>query len=494
MQNFLSTFLLLLLTLNLTAQHIEPCGTPAIKSEWLKTYQANPDAYDKGGSNTLYVPVTVHILGTDAGTGYYPIEEIFRTFCQLNVDFEPTNIRFYIEGDLNYIDNSVWYSHDNFTDGTVMMETNNIDSTFNCYIVEQASGAGGYYNPVSDAIALTIGNLDLDTWHTWAHEAGHYFTLAHPFLGWEGIDYNINEPTPDEVSGWGTIPVERMDGSNCTVASDGFCDTPPDYLSSTFQCDDEGFSLQLQKDPDSIFFRSDGGNYMSYATGICNSYFSAEQQAAMRANLMSRGALLSNQDVIDTPVTDLVNITEPAQGELLTEAPTLGWEAVPNANLYYYEVNRLASFPTSLRVKEGIVSDSSVVVYGLSDNKNYYWRVRPLNGTYPCEGEFSSASFMTGDGIFTNVEETETLNNLRLYPNIQSSGQSVRLEMNLDTPTQVSIHLFDMNGQQVNPVFEGLSQGYFSQDIQTQNLSAGLYWIRVQANGTWTQRKLLIFD
>lgn len=495
MRNYILCCIALLLTLNLGAQHTEPCGTPPIKSEWLKNYQANPDAYAKGGDTTLYVPVTVHVVGTDIGTGYYPTEDIFRTFCQMNVDFEPVGVRFYIEGDLNYINNSIWYAHNDFVVGYEMMQENNIPGTFNCYITEGAAGAGGYYSPVWDAVALSIGNLDLPTWHTWTHEAGHYFTLMHTFLGWESIDYSLNEPTPEEVNGWGTIPVERVDGSNCTEASDGFCDTPPDYLSSTFNCDSMGFSLQLQKDPDSIFFRSDGGNYMSYSNGICNSYFSQEQQDAMRANLVNdRQYLLTNQDVIDVPATEVSTLLEPANGETITEVPTLQWTSAENANRYYYEINRLASFPTSLRVKEGIVSETSVVVYGLDENKNYHWRVRAFNTTYPCEGEFASSSFMTGEGIFTDVQSAEALDDLVVYPNILSAGRTARLEMNLNSPTDIQIHLLDMNGRAINTLFEGQATGNFLQELQTQLLSAGLYWIAIEADGVWAQRKLLVFD
>jgi len=493
MQKYILVGLALFFTLNLKAQHIEPCATPPVKSEWLKSYQANPDAYAKGSDTTIYVPVTVHVVGTDVGTGYYPVEDIFNTFCQLNVDFEPLNIRFYIEGDLNYINNSLWYTHDNFNDGTEMMELNRVPGTFNCYIVETAAGAGGYYNPLPDAVALTIGNLNLPTWHTWAHEAGHYFTLMHTFLGWEGIDYNFNDPTPESVSGWGLpIPVERMDGSNCLEAADGFCDTPPDYLSSIFGCDSMGFSFRLQKDPDSIFFRSDGGNFMSYSNGICNSYFSAEQEGAIRANLINdRQDLLTNQTVIDVPVTDLSTLLEPTQDEIVTAAPTLRWTSVENANRYYYEVNRSAGFSPSLRVKEAIVMDTFVVVDDLGNNANYYWRVRPLNTTYPCEGEYSTSSFMTGELV--GSEGVAALNDLVLYPNILSVGQAARLEMNLDSPIDVSVRLLDVNGRQVSTIFEGQVNGIFSQEIDTQLFSTGLYWVVVEANGALVQKKLMVF-
>jgi len=496
MRNLFLCCITLLFTLNLEAQHIEPCGTPPIKSEWLKNYQANPDAYAKGGDTTLYVPVTVHVVGTDAGTGYYGMDDIFKTFCQLNVDFESVGIKFHIEGNFNYINNTEWYEHEDFVVGYTMMEENNIPGTFNCYISEGAAGAGGYYSPVSDAVVLAKGNLDLETWHTWGHEAGHYFTLNHTFFGWEGIDYSLNEPTPEYVDGWG-VPrlVERMDGSNCMNAADGFCDTPPDYLSSTFFCDSLGFSLQLQKDPDSIFFRSDGGNYMSYANGICNSYFSQEQQSAMRANLVNeRQDLLTNQNVIDIPVADTVLLLAPLESEAVTEAPVLQWTSVEHANRYYYEINRVSSFSPPLLVDEGIVTDTAAYITGLENNRNYYWRVRPFNSTYPCEGEYTTGVFMTGEGVFVDLQNAEVLDGLTLYPNILPAGEKARLQVNLNAPVDMQIHLIDVNGRQVSTLFEGKANGDFWQDIETPSLSSGLYWVAIEANGVWAQRKLIILN
>ena len=424
---------------------------------------------------------------------YYPPNAIFNTFCQLNVDFEPVGIRFYIEGDLNYINNTTWYDHENYADGIIMMDENNIPGTFNCYIVQTAIGAGGYYSPISDAVALTKGNLNLSTWHTWAHEAGHYFTLAHTFLGWEGIEYDFDEPTPEYVGGWGQPrPVERVFGSNCLDAADGFCDTPPDYLSYVFSCDETGLSTQQLKDPDSIFFRADGGNFMSYANGICNSYFSAQQQDAMRANLVNeRQDLLTNQDIIDIPVTEMTTLLEPAQNETVTESPIIRWSSVENAQRYYYEVNRFPNFSPSFLVYEGVVTDTFALVGELFSNVNYYWRVRPFNNTYPCEGEYTTGAFATGELVGT--EDPVVLNDLILYPNILSAGQTARLEMNLNESTDIQIHLLDVNGRQTNTIFEGKVNGNFSQNIQTQSLSAGLYWIAIQADGVWTQRKLVVF-
>ena len=113
---------------------------------------------------------------------------------------------------------------------------------------------------------------------------GHNLSIQHPFLGWEGNTFDYSLPTPTEVYYdytyfqdtlildtliIDTAFVELMDGSNCTFAADGFCDTPPDYLSNRWQCKPDSQSIILQKDPNGVDFYSDGINFMSYAFNVC---------------------------------------------------------------------------------------------------------------------------------------------------------------------------------------------------------------------------------
>ncbi len=254
MKHIYITIIISLFGTILSAQIIQHCATPPYKSEWLKRYQQNSDNFQRGGDTTLYVPVTVHILGTDAGGGYYPVASVLDDFCQLNEDFEPSNIQFFLEGEFNYIDNSSWYNHDNIEDGYEMMTLNNIPNTINCYYVSVAAGSGGYNLPSADGIALRNGNMGPGS-HTWAHEIGHNLSVQHTFLGWEGDLYSYSDPTPTEVYYNYTLfkpvfnpdtiiidtaEVELVARTNCTTAADGFCDTPPDYLSQGFACNADG--------------------------------------------------------------------------------------------------------------------------------------------------------------------------------------------------------------------------------------------------------------
>ena len=64
------------------------CGTPPFKSEWLERYQQNPRVINRTMLQTIYVPVTFHMVGRDDGTGYISYNRLMDAFCQLNEIFE----------------------------------------------------------------------------------------------------------------------------------------------------------------------------------------------------------------------------------------------------------------------------------------------------------------------------------------------------------------------------------------------------------------------
>ena len=90
-----------------------------------------------------------------------------------------------------------------------------------------------------------------------------------------------------------------------------------------------------------------------------------------------------------------VNLTSPVNlaGSQATSL-TLSWTADANATSYDVEVATDAAF-TAL-VATGTASSNSYAISGLSNQTDYYWRVRPLNSS--CSGDFSPANqFTTGN-------------------------------------------------------------------------------------------------
>jgi len=283
MKKQLQLILVIFLALGVEVQaqsELAPCGVADdYYSPWLRAYLDSGSPAPRT-DDILYIPLQVHIVGTDEGTGYMSKTAVLRSFCTLNRDFVDSDIQFFLADDFNYIDNTEFYDHD-YNSGYQMMNQNNVNNVINCYIVDSPSGNCGYFAPGPDGIALAKGCTQPSD-HTWAHEIGHFLSLPHTFRGWESVDeLNFDIPAPNQV---GNAQVERANGSNCASAGDRFCDTPADYLNYRWSCNNDGFSNTVQIDPTGAVFNSDGGFYMSYSNSSCKDRFSEEQIGAMRAN------------------------------------------------------------------------------------------------------------------------------------------------------------------------------------------------------------------
>lgn len=489
------TFLILAFTVSLAAQaQAQPgyCGTPAYKSEWLQRYQQNPQVVNRSMMPTLYVPITIHLVGRNDGTGHLPADRLLNAFCQLNEDFEQAAIQFYIKGNIRYINNSNYYEHD-FGAGAQMMDANNVPNTVNCYFVDDPAGNCGYYHPTQDGVAINRSCLGAND-HTWAHEVGHYLDLPHTFYGWEGTTYDYNSPTPSSIGGsFFSVPVEKVNGSNCRTASDGFCDTPPDYLSGLWGCNASSESPQIQKDPSGVEFRSDGSLFMSYATD-CQSRFSDEQISAMRANLeQQRPGHLANQ----TPPPSLGNIELdpifPAEGATLQngEAFTLRWQPIAGARLYLVEVSRLPTFSFT-EVKFATTATAlTVAADALFPDNRYFWRIRPFNGYDGCTG-YSDVHSFAFSALTSSTATQETVQGLRLFPNPAGENQEVFLEFASGQAGAASVSLLSLAGQELRLHRLDMAPGMNRMRISTAGLPKGLYVLRVDANGGANYRKLMV--
>ncbi|MBP7273189.1 MAG: zinc-dependent metalloprotease [Saprospiraceae bacterium] len=468
------------------AQQQQYCGTMG-KSPWLTHYQQHKHEYTSVRNNeVMYVPMSIFILGSNSGQGYFPRTSLYRAICQLNIDFAEANIFFYVKGEIQYVNNSAWYNHPEFSGGAEMMNALNIENTVNCYIVENPAGNCGYSSGWLGGIALSKGCLGPGD-HTWAHEIGHDLSLPHPFIGWEGTDYNPQMPTPSEIDGQ---PVELLDGSNCSIAADGFCDTQADYLSYRWSCNSENLSNTVLSDPNGEEFRADGTLFMSYSLDQCSSRFSPQQIEAMRANLQFEKQDYLNQESPLAPIadTDTVQLISPINDvEVPYNFVQLAWNYVPNATHYHVQVSRTSGF--ELIVKESVTTDT---VFNVSNillaNKNYYWRVRPTNRYDYCQttsvrGTFKTTSEVAG---INDVQET-TLFTLR--PNITSQGNDIQLSLNKMMFGTISLQIISANGVVVaSNKFASLQETY----INTQKLSKGFYIVQLSINENKYYQKLII--
>lgn len=389
-----------------------------------------------------------------------------------------------------------------------MMFAENVPNTINCYIVNNPTGACGYNLPYAGITIAKSCNRAND--HTWAHEIGHAFRLPHPFLGWEsgisysdtlGITHSFSNPAPTQVLYDYTLfkdslitdtiiidtaLVEYVDGRNCAIAGDGFCDTPPDYLYFRWQCDGTSSTLE-QTDPDGVKFRSDATLFMSYAADDCQNRFSDEQIAAMRANILDRKSYLLGQDTLGTAIPPQAPIVlAPGEGEEVSfQNIRFEWNAVPGAEQYIFQLSRLPSlgFPEV----DTMVAENFIEIPELRNNTTFYWRIRPLNKRSFCTAYSDVRSF--GTTTITSTEDLQSERIIKVFPNPVRAGEPMQVHFPHVLNKPAHLQIWNATGQLVWA--QSIQSGLKVASVQTR-LPRGFYTIGLKAAGILRVGKLII--
>ena len=467
------------------------CGTPPEISSWLEQYAQNPVSYRSGADTILYTRLQIHLLAKDDGLARFRTSQLLDALCRLNSDYESSKIQFFYDKPWELINRTEWWDHNELSTGIEMMLQSNVDSAINCYFVSDPAGNCGYNLPYG-GVAIAH-NCAAPNDHTWAHELGHALRLPHPFIGWEGKSYNYNTPTPtmltydytnfhdtlDTGPTLDTAFVEFVDGSNCLTAADRLCLSAPDYISQRWPCNSMNMSTTKQKDPNGVDFYSDGTLYMSYSFDNCQSRFTDDQIAVMRASLLSEKIKLVDQNFVHQDIQSVATAVMPIGGQQVSaDAVTMHWTKVPGATQYLVQANRVnASFP--LVEFETVTFDTFATALNLLANKTWYYRIRPFNQSEFCTSFSTIASFFTLPPAAVNEPENGSW---YVYPTLLAQGVQPRLFI----PNQGSFTghctITDINGRILNQsILNGLtSNESFPIDLAGQ--SAGIYFIHLQNN------------
>ncbi len=467
----LFTLLLVGLSLSAAAQNTGGCGTVTPQSEVDKIYdfvQHNAAAYAKPAAGAIdSIPLSIHIVGTDAGTGYYPLQNLFTVLCQLNQRYAPSGFHFYVQWPLRYINNTAYYIHD-FSDGYYMMQQNNVPGAVNVYFVNDPAGNCGYYTYGADALA--IGNKCAGSGSTTlTHELGHYFSLPHTFYGWEGGNTPSN---PEAVRRTGP-------GTNCSSAGDGFCDTYADYISNRWSCP----ALVSKTDVYGDLYHIDSSMYMSYSFDACQSQFSAQQMAAMQYNLHVVRNSFAGTSIPPVRSLSAPNILYPAD-TLYVNGKKAAWRSVPGAD-YYYAFLSLQTDPTR-PIVSALTKDTSLnfSTYGFVDEGQYAVTVVPVNAHDFCMNYKTVQPFVytarAGALGVTTLREDGGI--LQAYPNPLPAGMDMQLRFGGLPVGSYTLSLTSLNGQ----VVAEQTVEYRGSGIQTfrmRNCPEGFYFLRWKGAG-----------
>lgn len=482
---------------NLSAQEINFanfCGVSG-KSEWIEKFQAGEIPVVEKSLNVQYLPLRLIIVGRDDGTGYLDPTTVFASIEGLNNQIRYLNLQGFID-EITFLNSSAYYDHDGVT-GRQMYRENNVRNVANIYFVENPSGACGYAPFNGDALVIANDCTGLNS-STIAHEFGHFFNLPHTFSGWEGT--SIEDAVSTDRAPLFTDTnneVEKIDGSNCERAGDGFCDTPPDYLAVRWACNGLAEYRDSLTDPDSIRFAVPAGNFMSYANDNCHATFSSEQESAIFSNIASRLTFAESgpANPVSANAEDL-NLLLPENNATVefSDFVELSWSTTPNADFYLVQVNSSTNFEGTV-LNSYITTDTSLVVTeNLVARRRYYWRVRPVNRYSVASGYSEVYRFRNGE--FTVSTMDETLNAaLTVSPNPVRGGQELRIAgRDLGSGGTLNYQLLDPAGR-ILQSREGLSVSAtgFTDYLNTSNMPAGIYFLRLQLDDRLVTRRVVVW-
>lgn len=464
---------------SISAQHV--CGNIASTID-VDRLLSNKKAVENGisvrSNNTIYVPITFHIVSDANGDGGIDEDLVAAQLCRLNQDFEPLDMVFYLKNQtFNYVNHNSLFTSPTSASGGARMSiekgsagTNSV----NIFITQNAQTGGlgttlGYYDPSLDVIVIRRDQINSTTL-VLAHEIGHFFSLLHVFNGWDAQAWDANihgNPVNSQFSPGG-VRNELADGSNCNISGDFICDTEADYnLGFGWAgCTEYGGGCQDFNGED---LDPEESNFMSYFIGCQQYIFSETQQDIVLADYNSPGRAFLNVGVVpNTGELSEPVITGPEDGATLSTFNdlTLDWEDVPNAVGYVVGVKRL------LTEQKFFVTESYLNPGELESGKRYTWRVMPVSEIGGCVGFSDPLEFTTG----TVSSSTEfELKGINLRNTLVNSGQ-VFIES--EENRNVNINLYNVSGQLMQHTNQSISQGVNTIDL-LNGLTTGMYFLNI---------------
>lgn len=515
MKLFFTSFLcgLMLLSAQLSFAQYHTCGTTMEDQQMgLEQLTANRLAIQRVATSrgvVTYIPIQPHLLALDDGSQRIGYTEILEMFCQLNEIFEEQEIQFYMFGNPLLINNT-----DAFTDPQDFRNSRTftrakVNGAINMFFVgtinTTADGGRtlGYYRGGSSDY-IVIRNANTTDESTVAHELGHFFTLAHPFFGWENNPWEADdyegEPVPTRAPNGSTLN-EKADSSNCTTAADRICDTPPDYLFA-FSDGQSGCAPFNQNalDPDSMAVDPMEVNMMSYFSGCRDYGFTTGQKNAILADLnSSRRNAINNgyiPPILDAPVSASTLIS-PAEGERTAffDEITFTWSSVENADRYLFQIDENRTF--KLRPRQFVVTDTTITLTTVFDqNDRLYWRAIPFNDYRTCFEDVDEIQFRTGrESVLTSISEIESISGLSIFPNPVSSNQMLQMQFDTEEIFRGSIFLTALDGRRIKTLADqDFVYGKNNLELDIRGLNPGIYFISIESEKGVINRKVLISE
>jgi len=195
----------------------------------------------------------------------------------------------------------------------------------------------------------------------------------------------------------------------------------------------------------------------------------------------------TNAKAIEKPNAPMVSSAE-SVGE--TEF-TAKWNSVSGATSYELDVStnsNFNSFVVGYNAKS--VLGNSMKVTGLTENTNYFYRVRAKN-----EGGISNNSntieVTTLQVTVSAIEEDKNVMGIRLFPNPATDILQIQMENSAYQNTPIQCRIFDINGKlvfQQNATLSTLNQQL---RLKVQSFAKGTYLLRLTADKVKFQQRFI---
>jgi len=447
----------------------------------------------KSASVMQYVPIKLHVVRRDDGTGGIELQNIWDNLCEMNETFNLHDIHFYVVPDINFIDNTDFYTWEyGGGEGDILMENYNVSKNVNCYFVGNVTGICGYAffpgtGPSHSGVPNSEGGMVLINGciglgnSTWQHEMGHYMALAHTFEGYGG--------------GWGFPENVARTGpnANCSFAGDGFCDTPADNMPDRWNCPYMGTELDANGDA----YEPDPTLYMSYADDVCTNRFSdSEADAMMDALIGDRPYLLSFEaaDPNLLPITESIVTYNP-----VSSAPSnyveFKWNQVTNADFYILTAMR-TSGSTIDKLIVTTIDTFYTAIDQFSFGNNYKWNVKPMQKANTCYLASPWVTFFANPPIIITppsaIEENMGYDDFSIYPAINTNNEAFTIHWNNASYADAMITIYDAHGSMIDITHQPIGQGNTELNWNVAKASNGVYFIKINAGTLQAVRRVII--
>jgi len=420
--SLLSALIFSLININIFSQQTQYCATETTE-ENLQFIEDNMDLiryYEnefyqlketKTSTALTSIPVKVHIITNDDGSGGIDISDVISELNEVNTYFENSFVEFYVCDEVNYINSSSLYDFDSDTQQDLLF-SNHQENILNVYFVNDISfgsgGACGYTylpgntNQYYDAVVMDNDCTTSQSGTTLTHEMGHHLNLIHTH-------------GPQN----GTLTDELVSGTNCSVAGDLLCDTPADPQLGYSNVNDVN-CLYSESGPPTTdaqgnLFDPDTSNIMSYAPQECTNTITDQQYARMYAGYHAfknyyacpslNVSFISEQTAIDCGEQLLVDFSDNSTNSSAWEWDVNGDDVIDyTTQNFSHTYESPGSFDVSLKISNGSETITKVFPNYISFEANLfetskiYLNVSVKNGVNQNTWEFKDGS---GDVLYS---------------------------------------------------------------------------------------------